>query len=43
MAGDSLACDNLREYPVEAKYVGFSIDVDPDRAIGELLSVFYES
>lgn len=43
VAGDPLACDNLRAYPVEAKYVGLSIDVDPDRAIGELLSVFYES
>ncbi len=32
---------DLREYPVEANYVSFAVDVDADRAIGELLSVFY--
>lgn len=32
---------DLREYPIEAQYVKFALDVDPRRAINELMSVFW--
>ena len=33
---------DLREHPFEAEYVNFAVEVDQDRAIRELLSVFWE-
>lgn len=33
---------DLREKPFESEYVNFAMEVDADRAIGELLSVFWQ-
>lgn len=34
---------DLREHPIEAEYVGFALEVDEQRALRELMSVFWET
>lgn len=33
---------DLREHPIPAEYIGFALDVDPERAMREFLSVFWK-
>ena len=32
---------DLREKPIEAEYISFALEVDAERAINELMSVFW--
>ena len=34
-------CNGLREKPIEAEYISFALEVDAERAINELMSVFW--